>query len=113
VDLQLESGEYFLKTTEKEKREEEKRKQKVRSFCGLLTSARFTHFVYRFQQAEATEKRRQERAEVFIAPVEDAAPTVEEKRKKRRLAETVEGVDEGEKTKKKKRKKEKVQDDQN
>jgi len=29
VDLQLESGEYFLKAVEKEKREEEKRKKKV------------------------------------------------------------------------------------
>lgn len=29
IDLQLESGEYFLKATEKEKREKEKRRQKV------------------------------------------------------------------------------------
>jgi ribosomal RNA assembly protein len=33
---------------------------------------------------EATAKRRVERAEAFIAPVETAAPTVEEKRKRKR-----------------------------
>lgn len=35
------------------------------------------------QQAEATHKRRAERAEAFVAPEEDVAPTVEEKRKRR------------------------------
>jgi len=113
VDLQLETGEYFLKTTEKEKREEQKKRKKVRFRHGSLYSARFLT-LRRFQQTEATEKRRQERAEVFVAPKEEAAPTVEEKRKKKRAAETSEGVDEGEKPKKKKRKKEKAQgDDQN
>ncbi|KAH0839585.1 hypothetical protein J3R83DRAFT_501 [Lanmaoa asiatica] len=67
VDLQLESGEYFLKPYQKQAREEEQRKQK---------------------QAEALSKRRAERAEAFIAPTEEAAPTVEEKRKKRKHAET-------------------------
>ncbi|SRR6266545_451642 len=41
VDLQLESGEYFLKATEKERRKEEKRKQKVRTtfvYCLTLNS---------------------------------------------------------------------------
>lgn len=33
-------------------------------------------------------KRRAERAEAFVAPAEEAAPTVEEKRKKRKHAET-------------------------
>ena len=56
----------------------EKRKQKVnfpqspqlsKIDAGLL------------QQTETTEKRRAERAEVFVAPVETAAPTVEEKRR--------------------------------
>ncbi|THH20266.1 hypothetical protein EW146_g1056 [Bondarzewia mesenterica] len=63
VDLQLESGEYFLKPHEKERREEHEKKQK---------------------QLEATAKRRAERAEAFVAPVEEAAPTVEEKRKRKR-----------------------------
>jgi ribosomal RNA assembly protein len=36
------------------------------------------------QQTEATTKRRVERAEAFVAPVETAAPTVEEKRKRKR-----------------------------
>ncbi|KAG1793814.1 uncharacterized protein BJ212DRAFT_1571972 [Suillus subaureus] len=61
VDLQLESGEYFLKPHEWEAREVQQRKQK---------------------QAEATLKRRAERAEVYVAPTEEAAPTVEEKRKR-------------------------------
>ncbi|KAG1899545.1 uncharacterized protein F5891DRAFT_1038878 [Suillus fuscotomentosus] len=62
VDLQLESGEYFLKVHEREAREVQQRKQK---------------------QAEATLKRRAERAEAYVAPKEEAAPTVEEKRKRR------------------------------
>ncbi|KAF9526694.1 hypothetical protein CPB83DRAFT_857305 [Crepidotus variabilis] len=89
VDLQLESGEYFLKAEEKEHREEEKRKQK---------------------QAETTEKRRQERAEVYVPPVEEVAPTVEEKRKKKRKADATEVPQDAteEKSTKKKRKKEKA-----
>uniref|UniRef100_A0A0W0EUN5 KRR1 small subunit processome component n=1 Tax=Moniliophthora roreri TaxID=221103 RepID=A0A0W0EUN5_MONRR len=65
VDLQLESGEYFLKKHEKEARESEKRRQK---------------------QAEMAEKRRAEREEAFKAPAEDRALTVEEKRKRKRKA---------------------------
>lgn len=42
VDLQLESGEYFLKAHEKEARESERRKQKVCSF-GFSTACRLTH----------------------------------------------------------------------
>ncbi|KAF7313375.1 90S preribosome/SSU processome component KRR1 [Mycena chlorophos] len=87
IDLQLESGEYFLKAHEKEAKEIERRKQK---------------------QAETTAKKRAERAEAFIAPAEEAAPTVEEKRhRKRKAAEAEEDVEEeGEQTKKKKKKKE-------
>lgn len=40
VDLQLETGEYFLKSTEKEKREEEKKRKRVRFLHGSLCSAR-------------------------------------------------------------------------
>lgn len=38
-------------------------------------------------------KRRAERAEVFVAPVEEAAPTVEEKQRKRKHTETDGGAD--------------------
>ncbi|KAJ7672818.1 ribosomal RNA assembly protein mis3 [Mycena rosella] len=91
VDLQLESGEYFLKPHEKEAREAERRKQK---------------------QSETTAKRRAERAEAFVAPAEEAAPTVEQKRNRKRSAAEAEMVTEGdadggEKLKKKKKKKEK------
>ncbi|KAJ7590808.1 ribosomal RNA assembly protein mis3 [Mycena floridula] len=88
VDLQLESGEYFLKKGEKESRETERRKQK---------------------QAETVEKRRAERAEAFVAPVETAEPSVEEKRhRKRKTMEHEVEVEEGGheevvKTKKKKK----------
>ncbi|KAG6879416.1 ribosomal RNA assembly protein krr1 [Termitomyces sp. T32_za158] len=65
VDLQLESGEYFLKAHEKQTRESEQKKQK---------------------QAETTAKRQEARAEAFVAPAEKAAPTIEEKRRKKRKA---------------------------
>jgi ribosomal RNA assembly protein len=59
------------------------------------------------QQAEATEKRRAERAEAFVAPVEIAAPTVEEKRRHRkRTAGDIEPGEETGKTKKKKKRRE-------
>jgi len=93
VDLQLESGEYFLKASDKEAREMERRKQK---------------------QAEATEKRRVERAEAFVAPAEIAAPTVEEKRRlRKRSAGDMDGEEPGktEKKKKKRRKKEDFQEE--
>ncbi|KAG2363888.1 hypothetical protein BDR07DRAFT_1281182 [Suillus spraguei] len=80
VDLQLESGEYFLKPHEREAREIQQRKQK---------------------QAEATLKRQAERAEVYIAPKEEAVPTVEEKRKRRH---TEVDVDDGTARSKKKKK---------
>ncbi|KAG2345088.1 hypothetical protein BDR05DRAFT_881310 [Suillus weaverae] len=81
VDFQLESGEYFLKPHEREAREIQQRKQK---------------------QAEATLKRRAERAEVYVAPKEEAAPTVEEKRKRRHTE--VDGDDGTARSKKKKKK---------
>ncbi|KAI0035635.1 hypothetical protein K488DRAFT_82824 [Vararia minispora EC-137] len=64
VDLQLESGEYFLKPNEKRRREEQERREK---------------------QTAATVKRKAERAEAYTAPIETAALTVEEKRKRKRL----------------------------
>lgn len=84
VDLQLESGEYFLKAHEKQDREARKRKQK---------------------QEQVTEERRAKRAEAFVAPVEEVVPTVEEKRKRRREKETEDLEEETGKHKKAKRKK--------
>jgi ribosomal RNA assembly protein len=57
---------------------------------------------FHLQQAEATLKRRAERAEAFVAPQEEAAPTVEEKRKRRHV--DVDGEDGTAKSKKKKKK---------
>ncbi|KAF8211593.1 ribosomal RNA assembly protein mis3 [Mycena galopus ATCC 62051] len=97
IDMQLESGEYFLKAHEKEAREAETRKQK---------------------QSETTAKRQAERAEAFIAPAEEAAPTVEQKRHRKRKAVEADmateevGADGGETKKKKKKKdKQRLEDD--
>ncbi|KAI0751299.1 hypothetical protein C8Q80DRAFT_1156520 [Daedaleopsis nitida] len=85
VDLQLESGEYFLKAHEKEAREAKKRKEK---------------------QEEVTAERRAKRAEAFVAPEEDAAPTIAEKRKRKLSKDHEEraGLEEREGSKKKKKK---------
>lgn len=60
-----------------------------------------------FQQAETTAKRRAARAEAFVAPEEDVAPTVDEKRKRKRPKEVDEPdvIEESKKKKKKKSKK--------
>ncbi|CCO27637.1 hypothetical protein BN14_01622 [Rhizoctonia solani AG-1 IB] len=65
VDLELESGEYFLKAKDKEAREEAKRKAK---------------------QAEATAERKKEREEVYVAPAEEREATVQEKAKRKKAA---------------------------
>lgn len=101
VDLQLESGEYFLKAHEKEAREAKKRKEKVSHSC-LYPSSR--HLMNPLQQEEVTAERRAKRAEAFVAPDEDAALTVEEKRK-RKHARVEEEVNLGDSTKKKKKRK--------
>lgn len=65
------------------------------------------------QQTEVSAKRRAERAVAFVAPVESAAPTVEEKRKrKRRETETeVDGDREPPKERKKKKKRAKLEEE--
>ncbi|KAK7696603.1 hypothetical protein QCA50_001261 [Cerrena zonata] len=90
VDLQLESGEYFLKKSDKEARESKRRKDK---------------------QEEVSSENRAKRAEAFVAPEETAAPTVEEKRKRKRDTQP-EVVEDGnvEKDKSKKKKKYKKPD---
>jgi ribosomal RNA assembly protein len=83
----------------------EKRKQKVHLPQSPQLSTTDLNLP---QQSETTEKRRAERAEAFVAPVETAAPTVEEKRRhKKRSAMELEMDDEEpesiEKAKKKKK----------
>lgn len=91
VDLQLESGEYFLKNTEKEARDARRRKDK---------------------QEEVAAENRARRAEVFVAPTETAAPTVEEKRKRKREKDSEAMADgDGEKEKIKRKKKHKKSED--
>ncbi|KAI0092572.1 hypothetical protein BDY19DRAFT_925034 [Irpex rosettiformis] len=86
IDAQLESGEYFLKATEKKAREDQQRKEK---------------------REEVTAERRARRAEAFVAPIETAAPSVDEKRRRKREKDREEdghGDGEGERKRKKKRK---------
>jgi ribosomal RNA assembly protein len=59
----------------------------------------FIYFV--LQQAEATAKRREKRAEVFVPPKEDAVPSVDEKRKRRRTSTDVGVREKNKKTKQK------------
>jgi len=66
LDLQLASGEYFLKPRE---RKAMNRKKMVE------------------RQKEVAEERRAVREEAFIAPPESAAPTVSEKKKRKRAEE--------------------------
>jgi len=89
VDIQLETGEYFLKPHEKQAREDEKRRQK---------------------QAEVTAARKAERAEAFVAPTEEAAPTIEEKQaaKKRKHRERAAGNGDDAQEEEKKKKKRKI-----
>lgn len=64
------------------------------------------------QQEEVTGMRRAERAEAFVPPKEDAAPTVEEKKRRKRKERTEDGLDgEGEKQHKSKKKKKKATED--
>lgn len=66
LDLQMASGEFFLKPREKDAIEKRKREEK---------------------QRDKAEEKRAVREEAFIAPPESAAPTVAEKKKKRRREE--------------------------
>ncbi|KAI0347024.1 ribosomal RNA assembly protein mis3 [Trametopsis cervina] len=72
VDLQLESGEYFLKAHEKKARETRERQEK---------------------QDNAAAERRAKRAEAFVAPAETAAPSVDEKRRRKREKEKEDETD--------------------
>ncbi|ORY88904.1 hypothetical protein BCR35DRAFT_320769 [Leucosporidium creatinivorum] len=74
IDLQLDSGEYFLKPSQKQEKEDERRRAK---------------------QAAASSARQDERAKAFIAPEEPAARAVvgggEKEKKKKRKREAGEG----------------------
>ncbi|KAF9779554.1 ribosomal RNA assembly protein mis3 [Thelephora terrestris] len=89
IDLQLESGEYFLKPHQKEAKEAQRRKEK---------------------QEEVTDKRRAERAEAFVPPKEDAAPTVEDKKKRKQREEVEDEMGEKKQHKSKKKKKKVVEE---
>ncbi|KAH9049258.1 ribosomal RNA assembly protein mis3 [Lactarius deliciosus] len=78
IDLQLESGEYFLRPYRKE------------AAGGARAETK----------GIPLPKRRAERAEAFVAPVESAAPTVEEKRKRKQGESETEGGKAGKKKKK-------------
>ncbi|KIY43307.1 hypothetical protein FISHEDRAFT_78651 [Fistulina hepatica ATCC 64428] len=93
VDLQLQSGEYFLKPHQKEAREAQQRKQK---------------------QLEVTAQKQAERAEAYVAPAEDAAPTVDEKRRQKvekKMQEKTKGHDKKKDKKDKSEKKRRRDDD--
>lgn len=98
IDLQLESGEYFLKPKDKEAKEKREKKRE--------------------QEANSLAVQQSKRQEAFVAPVEAAEQTVEErvkgKRKRDREAAVaaVEGGEEsaaaGESGEKKKKKKSRI-----
>lgn len=69
-----------------------------------------TCLIIYLQQAEAAKRRHAERAEKYVAPAEEAEPTIEEKRKKKRKereGEAEGNAETGEGSKKKKKKKDK------
>jgi ribosomal RNA assembly protein len=84
IDMQLESGEYFLKPREQKQRKEDAKAAKVR---------RWFHFPGMWadddaQETLATNQRKAARAAMFDAPAEETAPA--EKRKKKRKPAPVE-----------------------
>jgi ribosomal RNA assembly protein len=85
VDLQIESGEYFLNKQAKDRAIREERSDK---------------------QKEKKEERLKERAKDFVAPAEDGERK-EEKKEKKRKRKSEAGEDEGEAVKKEKKKKRK------
>ncbi|KAN0065177.1 ribosomal RNA assembly protein krr1 [Thecaphora frezii] len=87
VDLQLESGEYFLKPQERERAEKQKKLEKKLE-----------------KQAEVAVQRQREREARFQPPKEAAAGKDKDRKRKR---DEEEGKDEGKKEKKEKEKKEK------
>jgi len=68
LDLQLASGEYFLKPRERDAIDRKKKVEK---------------------QKEVAEERRTVREEAFIAPPERAAPSVHEKKKRKRAEDMI------------------------
>ncbi|CAK5276117.1 unnamed protein product [Mycena citricolor] len=101
-----------LKTSEKtaKKNEAIESKNEARAAAGLEPIAGPSKPAKK--QNETTAKRRAERAEAFVAPAEQAAPTIEEKRKRKAAERDEDGVrDEEARKKKKKKKKESREED--
>lgn len=65
---------------------------------------RFESQLVHLQQEEVTAERRAKRAEAFVAPDEEAAPTIDEKRKRKHAHENKDTEHSEEKPKKKKKK---------
>ena len=81
VDLQLESGEYFLKASDKERKEEEKRKQKVGVSISIM--------IHYLNHSSICSKQRQQRNVVrrerrYILPLQKLLRQRSKKREKRR-----------------------------
>lgn len=84
LDLELASGEYFLKPKEKENIQKRKQLDKVcRSFLPPLCWSRADQPLDN-QQHAVTDERRAQREEAFIAPPERVAPTLQEKAEKKK-----------------------------
>lgn len=79
----------------------------------VCLSDRFLIKIFTSQQSETTAKRREERAAPFVAPVEKAELTVEEKRQRKRKTVTIDVGDVGEQEDKEDRKEKKKRRKQN
>jgi len=90
IDLQIESGEYFLAKQAKERKVQEERDEKMR---------------------EKMRRKKEEREGQFVPPTEDLADGKEKKKKKRKEIEDVVGLDVAEKKPKKRKMKEVEADD--
>ena len=110
------AGEWRIFLEGERQREAGRGEEEAKGWCFHIYNDPLSESFFYLQQAETTEKRRQERAEVYVAPSEAAAPTVEEKRKKKRDVDAMDvdnaELDSEKRRKKKKKKKELVEDDQ-
>jgi ribosomal RNA assembly protein len=87
LDLQLASGEYFLKPKDREAIQRKKQVEKVSSGYTHSSGRRRADpnsFRCLLQQQAVTEERRAQREEAFVAPAEKAAPTIHEKKEKKK-----------------------------
>jgi len=87
VDIEMETGEYWLKPHEREDRQAKADKAKLK------------------KENETKEQRKTEKNKVFTAPVEVAEATAEERLRKRKTQRELEQVEEGPRKQKRKRRK--------